>query len=65
MTSPSFACIRTRGAAQAGTGLVARRQRGGEKKGEDISGGWFNRFFFLSLHGTCLSARILVYIDIK
>jgi hypothetical protein len=64
MTSPSFACIRTRGAAQAGTGLVARRQRGGEKKGEDISGGWFNRFF-LSLHGTCLSARILVYIDIK
>jgi proline racemase len=48
MTSPSFACIRTRGAAQAGTGLVARRQRGGEKRGRISQVVGLTVFFSLS-----------------
>jgi hypothetical protein len=42
-----------------------------EDKGEEKKRGRISQvvgltvFFFLSLHGTCLSARILVYIDIK
>ncbi len=64
MTSPSFACIRTRG-AQA----WLQEDKGEEKKkGEDISGGFFNRFFFslsLSPRHMPLCKNSCIYIDIK